>query len=229
MTDLGVALIAATALFTVRAVCRDPRWVEYSLINAGLDVIGRIVLCCAVVWALAALAAPVITRSRISGADWALIAVLVLCCGLRMVPGEQWRVLAIQTHLFGHAPKSWIASAAAAGEVRLTMRLLSNGVDVDTRTRDGETALGAAAAAGDIRIARLLMERGANINSRTTISRETPLTMAAQMNRLEMVGLLLDHGADAGARDVTGRTALDWARVNRNPDMTSLLQAPPKK
>jgi len=237
MTDVGVALVTTTVLFALRAVCREllvapareQPWLDYSMINSSLDVIGRIVICLTIVWALVVLIVAATTRTRISNTDWALAAVLILCCGLRLVPGEQWRVWAIQSHLIQPAPKNWLVSAAASGEIRLTNCLLANGADVDTRTRGGETPLGAAAAAGGTEIARVLIARGADVNKHTTFSGETPLTMAAQMNRAEMVRFLLDHGADPGARDVTGRTALDWARTNRNSEMTSLLQAAPNK
>jgi len=45
------------------------------------------------------------------------------------------------------------------------------------------------------------------------------------MNHLDMVRLLLDHGADITAKDVTGRTALDWAHENSNADMERLIQS----
>jgi ankyrin repeat protein len=40
-----------------------------------------------------------------------------------------------------------------------------------------------------------------------------------------MVRLLLDHGANIDAKDVTGRTALDWARENSNADMERLIES----
>jgi ankyrin repeat protein len=44
------------------------------------------------------------------------------------------------------------------------------------------------------------------------------------MNRTEIVKLLVDHGANLSARDVLGRTALDWAQENRNSEMADLIR-----
>jgi ankyrin repeat protein len=70
-----------------------------------------------------------------------------------------------------------------------------------------------------------LIARGARLENRTRVTFETPLTEAAKMNHLDMVRLLLDHGADITAKDVTGRTALDWANENSNSDMVRLIQS----
>jgi ankyrin repeat protein len=95
----------------------------------------------------------------------------------------------------------------------------------DTRTSAGESALAAAAAADQIAAATLLITRGARLENRTRVTFETPLTEAAKMNHLAMVRLLLDHGAEIEANDVTGRAALDWAHENSNTDMERLIRS----
>jgi len=50
-------------------------------------------------------------------------------------------------------------------------------------------------------VARLLIVRGARLDDRALITLNTPLIEAAQMNRTEMVKLLLDHGANFRVRE----------------------------
>ncbi len=237
MTDAGVVLVSATVVFSVRSVYGQTflAWAHganhagISASHSGLDAIGLLFTLLAIAWALAVLILGVVKRSRISAADWALVAVLVVCCGLRLVPYEQWKLLMVRANGTKHVPRNWVVSAAATGEIRLLEYLLANGVDVDTRAQYGQSPLAAAAAADQIEVAKMLIARGARLENRTIISSETPLTEAAQMNHTAMVKLLLDHGANPRARDATERTALDWAQKNRNSEMVSLLQAQSKE
>jgi ankyrin repeat protein len=168
-----------------------------------------------------------VDKWRLSASELTQVAVLVVCCGLRAVSYEDWRLLMVRLHSAGHVPRGWVVSAAASGEIRLLDYLLAHGADVNTRAQHGESLLGAAAAAGQVEVARMLIALGARLNSRMDMTFETPLTEAAQMNHTDMVKLLLDHGANPGAMDVLDRTALDWAHENGNHQMASLLQSRP--
>ena len=71
---------------------------------------------------------------------------------------------------------------------------------------------------------RMLLEAGAPVN----VADErglTPLMMAAnsRTKSAEVVQMLLDHGADTQAKDGTGRTAADWARIGARGEIASLL------
>ena len=82
---------------------------------------------------------------------------------------------------------------------------------VDERDPDGMTALHRAAAAGEIDSCLRLMDAGADVNARSgmlmdvgVLSEEghwvpgdTPLILAAQSGRSDVVALLLGRGADA--------------------------------
>jgi hypothetical protein len=233
MTDLGVVLATASVLFTARIVCEQTlfAWTRGVPMTGspvplyGLDWIGLLCVILALLWAIASVIVSVRERSGITAIERWLIALIVLCCGLWLVPAVEWRLAVLRVHGTQHVPKSWVVGAAGSGEIRLLDYLLANGANADTRTSAGESALAAAAAADQSAAATLLIARGARLENRTRIALETPLTEAAKMNRLAMVQLLLDHGADIEAKDVTGRSALDWARANSNADMERLIQS----
>ncbi len=191
----------------------------------GLDLIGMLCVILALLWALAVVVLSLVSRHRISATNRWLISQILVCCGLWLVPYEEWKLLMVRAHGAGHAPKNWIVRAAASGELRLLDYLIANGVDVHTRTQSGESPLGAAAAAGQVEAARFLIARGARLDNRTVITLESPLSEAAQMHHTDMVKLLLDHGANPSAKDVMNRTALEWAQQNGNGEMVRALQA----
>jgi hypothetical protein len=232
MTDIGVVLVSATAVFTGRVVfeetlfvwVRGAQWEGFSPAHSVLDYIGLLCLLFTLMWASVVAILAAAERSRLSATELTLFAVLVICCGLRAVPHEHWQLLTVRLHGASHVPRKWIFSAAANGEVQLLNYLLAHGVDVNTRGQYGESPLGAAAAAGQMEAAGMLIARGAHLNDRTDITLETPLTEAAQMNHTDMVKLLLDHGANPAAMDVLDRTPLDWARENGNQQMAGLLK-----
>jgi hypothetical protein len=233
LTDLGVVLATAVSLFTARIVCEQTlltwtgtvQMTGFPVPRLALDWIGLLCVLLGLLWALATVTLSVLSRSRISRTDKGLAALILLCCGLWLVPAEPWKLLVLRVHGSQHVPRSWVVDAAASGEVRLLDSLLAAGADPDVQASNGQSALGAAAAAGQTTTARLLIARGAHVDSRTRLTFDTPLTEAAQMNQLDMVRLLLDRGADVNARDVMDRTALDWARENSNADMVQLIRS----
>lgn len=86
-----------------------------------------------------------------------------------------------------------------------------------------------AAGRGDREIAQTLLEHGAAvdvINEMDGLGRLTPLMMAAWKGDEEMVELLLKHGADPRLTLEEGRTAADWAREGKHPELEALLRGP---
>ena len=69
----------------------------------------------------------------------------------------------------------------------------------------------------------LLIEAGSKVDSPST-SGLTPLILASRAGHAKTVALLLDRGADPTARDLSGRTALDWAIELRRRDVITLLR-----
>ena len=69
------------------------------------------------------------------------------------------------------------------------------GVDINAEDNDGFTALYYAVRINVIKIAKILLESGAALNTRPDRSLGSLLTWARIMKNVEMVGLLLKHGA----------------------------------
>ncbi len=98
---------------------------------------------------------------------------------------------------------------------------LEQGLDVKDPKQDFLTG---AAMSGDLAIARLLLEKGATPNSPDDLG-YTPLMHAVltEASSLELVKLLLGHGADAKAKAKDGLTALTFARRKGWTEVIELL------
>ena len=81
-----------------------------------------------------------------------------------------------------------------------------------------------AAAAGDSTLVEALLGAGAFING-TNYNLQTPLIRAAFFGHVDVVRVLLDHGADADSKDRLGLNALDWATKRGFPEVARMLPA----
>jgi ankyrin repeat protein len=137
-------------------------------------------------------------------------------------------------------------AAAEAGDLTGVQALLAAGARVDVKGEGGWDALMHAASAGKPAIVRALLAHGANANTRedkagfrtlplapklevTTpaavqVTGRTALINAAVRGHTDVVRELLAAGADPGWRDVSGRTARDWAEWAHRTDVVLLLQ-----
>ncbi|HDQ25959.1 MAG TPA: hypothetical protein ENN43_04355 [bacterium] len=68
-------------------------------------------------------------------------------------------------------------------------------------------------------IIRELIKAGANVNTADE-DKNTPLTWAARLDYIEIAGILLEEGADRGAKNNRGKSAYDYAKSEK---MKSLL------
>ncbi|KAF8496178.1 hypothetical protein F5888DRAFT_413706 [Russula emetica] len=114
-------------------------------------------------------------------------------------------------------------SAAYYGDVGMVQVLLDLEAGVNVRNERGETPLYNAPRtpssfeniptfpilSGDV--AQLLLDRGADINARANNS-WTPLHTAVDCGCIEVVRVLLEHGANLGAEDEQGRTPFSLAK-----------------
>ena len=86
-------------------------------------------------------------------------------------------------------------AAARKGDTTAIKALLDNGIDVNSKTRYGASALSYACDKGHIEVVKLLIDRGADVNSRDTFYGEVPLGWALSKDHIQIVKLLLDKGA----------------------------------
>ena len=107
---------------------------------------------------------------------------------------------------------SWQA-AARRGEIELMMQYIEEkqvlGHGVDFREPTGYTPLAIAVQHNQLTLARLLIEKGADVNTQNNW-RDSPLHRACEQGFVEMVQLLMDHGANPLLED----------NVRRRPPMS---------
>lgn len=104
--------------------------------------------------------------------------------------------------------------AAARGKQSSTVKiLLDHGADVDARGKFGVTALKLAISNTDVPTFDLLLGRKPNLEALDPDSlRITPLMDAAEYWEFDFVQKLLDAGASVNAKDMSGKSALGYAR-----------------
>jgi ankyrin repeat protein len=109
----------------------------------------------------------------------------------------------------GHTP----LYRALTGEV--TRVLLTAGATVDIASGPTRgTALHQAARRGNVSVAQALLDHDATIDARDA-KEQTPLRRAVNCRQLEIVRLLVRHGADPHKADRRGITPLDAARTGK--------------
>jgi ankyrin repeat protein len=149
---------------------------------------------------------------------------------------------------FGATPLHW---AALRGQSTVAALLVADGADLGARNKAGETpqdvarrqknndmlqvltppapaggSIFDAAKAGDVaRIQEILKANPSLVGLRDTAFGATPLHWAALRGQLDAVRLLLAQGADVGALNNDGETALDVARRAKRTDVEGVLRA----
>lgn len=115
---------------------------------------------------------------------------------------------------------------ASSGNMKEVQRLLNDeGVNVNSRSTSGQTALMLISCLGEnykknkAEMVNFLISRGANVNIGDNFGR-TPLIMASLNNDVEMAKLLLEKGANVDAKTNKGAKAITFAK----PEMAKLLR-----
>ena len=113
---------------------------------------------------------------------------------------------------------------------RMTRRLLKHGLDSNLHDWLRRTPLhdlcrpnrAVSDAAGMV---RMFLEFGADVNAIDEDDRSTPLGIAAREGNAELVGLLLDNGADPNAAGADWATPLAWAERRGHQDIARSLRS----
>ena len=139
--------------------------------------------------------------------------------------------------------RTGLHNAASMGDVRRVKELLEKGADPNARDEDGRTPLHEAAGMGHVEIVKLLLEHGADPNAEDEDG-WTPLHVAmfygcievakhvyihcpqqrqVKGSLVEVVKLLLEHGADPNAQNKSGETPLHDAACLGHVEIVKLL------
>jgi ankyrin repeat protein len=113
-----------------------------------------------------------------------------------------------------------VAKASIAG----VQTSIAHGVDVNFREpQTGATPIMLAAAVGDTMIIADLIAAGADVNLHA-LNGMTALHAAAYKNQRDAAVELLNHGADATARDTTAMGTAEYARLGKSSACIALFQ-----
>ena len=120
-------------------------------------------------------------------------------------------------------PASALFDRLRAGDRAASLRLISQGADVNATEADGATPLHLAAEREDLDVVRALVQRGANVKAANRYG-VMPLSVAAATGNAAVLTVLLDAGADPNTTAAEGETALmAAARTGRVEAITLLL------
>lgn len=96
----------------------------------------------------------------------------------------------------------------------MVAELITAGTNVNDRNQFGDTALHHAVRTGSPAIVVALLQAGANVNARQQPSQDTPLHLSVIHDQLDVMNVLIRHGADKHAVNSRGHDyrALAWQR-----------------
>lgn len=110
-------------------------------------------------------------------------------------------------------------AAVRIGDIATIVSILESGVDANA-----SDAMQLAILFGRKDIVDVLIEHGADIN-RPSMVGEPPVITALKHGRIEMMKHLVGKGADLNGRDLSGKTALHYARQRAEPVVINYLKA----
>lgn len=90
-------------------------------------------------------------------------------------------------------------------------KLLIEGNTLNDATDDGDSLLSLACSAGYYELAQVLLAMSAQVEDRGQKNDCTPLMEAASAGHIDIIELLIRHGADVNAQSSTGNTPLMYA------------------
>jgi ankyrin repeat protein len=125
----------------------------------------------------------------------------------------------------GRTALTW---ASWRGMTETARTLLANDAEINSRDQWGSTPLGFAVSKGRLDTVQMLLDAGADPNPKHKETGQTPLIDAIVRGYTDIVRVLVAKGADVHASTRNGRTAIEWARLLKHPEMEALLKAAKK-
>ncbi|CAK4654907.1 unnamed protein product [Aphanomyces euteiches] len=113
--------------------------------------------------------------------------------------------------------------ASARGNLEIVKILLEKKAKASIVNENGETPLFRAIVEGHFDIVVALLEASDPSVNKANYEDATPLHEASKKGKLDIVKLLLDHGADVDSTDQDGFTALEWASYNGYFEIVKIL------
>jgi ankyrin repeat protein len=133
-----------------------------------------------------------------------------------------WIGLVLPAVVFGASADSRLVEAAKRADQTAVQSFLKSGVDVNSPTADGTTALHWAVQDNDGKLTDLLISSGADVKAANRYG-VTPILLACTNGSASIVQKLLEAGADANAMLPEGDTALMIAARAGNLEAVKLL------
>jgi uncharacterized protein len=139
--------------------------------------------------------------------------------------GDRAYADAERSPVFGDTPlQRAVIRAVTVGDEDTLRALLDSGtVDVNEPDAEGKTALMYTRQHNEVELCRLLLNAGAAAHV-VTQHDITPLMMAAQTGRVQIVAMLIDADAPINTVDDQGRTALGWAEFRSTTSVIPHLE-----
>lgn len=137
--------------------------------------------------------------------------------------GEAAQALTKRRDNKGTAISNSLIAACSEKDLTTVRKILNDNNQASEGGDDGDSLLSLACSAGYYELAQVLLAMSAQVEDRGQKNDCTPLMEAASAGHLEIIELLLKHGADVNATSSSGNTPLMYACAGGHVNAVKLL------